>query len=211
MTDAYLNFANSTWGSKLAQGLGLPKPWVLDRHEPGQPVIQGSILVGGTADSALLPSLANIFQSIGAQTVAHRDMPQWIPLANQTGLMTGRWGQEDQPGEKVKALVFDATGLTDSTQSTALYHFFHDAARSVLPCGRVVVLGRAPEHCSSARQATVQRALEGLTRSLAKELKKAITAQLVYVAPQAESALESTLEQLMNNSCGVPLRLRTLT
>ena len=198
MTDAYLNFANSTWGSKLAQGLGLPKPWVLERHEPGQPVIQGSILVGGTADSTLLHSLAKIFQSIGAQTLAHRELPQWIALANQAGMMSGRWGQEDQPGEKVKALVFDATGLTDSSQSSALYQFFHEAARSVLPCGRVVVLGRAPEHCRSARQATVQRALEGLTRSLAKELKKAITAHLIYVAPQAEFALESTLRFVLS-------------
>ena len=96
------------------------------------------------------------------------------------------------PGEKVKALVFDATGMNDSTQSDALYTFFHDAARSVLPCGRVVVIGRPPEACANPRKATVQRALEGLTRSLAKELKKAIGVQLVYVAEGAEDQVEST-------------------
>jgi 3-oxoacyl-[acyl-carrier protein] reductase len=98
----------------------------------------------------------------------------------------------------VKALVFDATGLTDSTQSDALYQFFHDAARSVLPCGRVVILGRPPEGCATARQATIQRALEGLSRSLAKELKKAIAVQLVYVAEGAEDQLESTLRFLLS-------------
>jgi 3-oxoacyl-[acyl-carrier protein] reductase len=118
--------------------------------------------------------------------------------ANHAGLMTGRWGHEDQAGEKVKALVFDATGMTDSTQAHALYQFFHDTARSILPCGRVLVLGRPPEACSTARQATVQRALEGLTRSLAKELKKAITVQLVYVAEQAQDELESTLRFLLS-------------
>jgi len=198
MSDSYLNFANSPWGAKLTETLGLPKPWVLERYEAGQPVVRGSILVGGTTDSTLLPTLAQIFKSMGANTLAHRQLPHWMGAANHAGLMTGRWGHEDQPGEKVKALVFDATGLTDSSQSTALYQFFHDAARSVLPCGRVVVLGRAPESCVTARQATIQRALEGLTRSLAKELKKAITAQLVYVAPDAQDALESTLRFLLS-------------
>jgi 3-oxoacyl-[acyl-carrier protein] reductase len=198
MSDSYLNFANSPWGGKLADTLGLPKPWVLERYAVGQPVVSGSILVGGTADSALLPALAQVFKSIGANTMAHRQLPHWMGAANHAGLMTGRWGHEDQPGEKVKALVFDATGLTDSTQSGALYQFFHDAARSILPCGRVLVLGRPPEACSTARQATVQRALEGLTRSLAKELKKAITVQLVYVAEQAQDELESTLRFLLS-------------
>ena len=198
MSDSYLNFVNSPWGGKLTETLGLPKPWVLERYEAGQPVVRGTILVGGTTDSALLPALAQIFKSIGAHTLAHRQLPHWMGAANHAGLMTGRWGHEDQPGEKVKALVFDATGLTDSTQSGALYQFFHDAARSILPCGRVVVLGRPPEACSTARQATVQRALEGLTRSLAKELKKAITVQLVYVAEQAQDELESTLRFLLS-------------
>lgn len=198
MSDSYLNFANSPWGGKLTETLGLPKPLVLERYEAGQPVVRGSILVGGTTDSALLPALAQIFKSIGALTLAHRQLPHWMGAANHAGLMTGRWGHEDQAGEKVKALVFDATGLTDSTQAHALYQFFHDTARSILPCGRVLVLGRPPEACSTARQATVQRALEGLTRSLAKELKKAITVQLVYVAEQAQDELESTLRFLLS-------------
>ena len=198
MSDSYLNFANSPWGGKLTETLGLPKPLVLERYEAGQPVVRGSILVGGTTDSALLPALAQIFKSIGALTLAHRQLPHWMGAANHAGLMTGRWGHEDQAGEKVKALVFDATGLIDSTQAHALYQFFHDTARSILPCGRVLVLGRPPEACSTARQATVQRALEGLTRSLAKELKKAITVQLVYVAEQAQDELESTLRFLLS-------------
>jgi 3-oxoacyl-[acyl-carrier protein] reductase len=135
------------------------------------------------------------------QTLAHRSLPQWTQIANQAGLMSGRWGVQDKPGEKVKALVFDATGLQDSAEADALYHFFHDAARSLLPCGRVLVLGRPPEACASPRQATVQRALEGLTRSLAKELKRAVAVQLVYVAQGAEGQLESSLRFLLSPRC----------
>ena len=179
MNDSYLGFANSTLGSRIAAMLGLPQPLPLERFEPGQPVIKGGVLVGGGGTPQLLNALVGAFKSMGAQTVAHKSLPQWMGLANEAGMMTGRWGVADQPGEKVKALVFDATGLTDSSESDTLYNFFHDAARSVLPCGRVVVLGRPPEACHNPRQSTIQRALEGLSRSLAKELKKAIGVQLV--------------------------------
>ncbi|MFZ5520340.1 MAG: 3-oxoacyl-ACP reductase [Pseudomonadota bacterium] len=193
MKDGYLDFANSAVGAKLVNALGLPKPLPLERHRPGAPVIDGPVLVGGGGEPQLLDALAAVFKSIGAHTLAHERAVQWIPRANAAGLTTGRWS-----GEKVKALVFDATGLTDSTQSDELYHFFHDAARSVLPCGRVVVLGRPPEQCRSARQATIQRALEGLTRSLGKELRKGINAQLVYVAEGAQDQIESTLRFLLS-------------
>jgi 3-oxoacyl-[acyl-carrier protein] reductase len=198
MTDSYLGFANSTLGSRIAAMLGLPQPLPLERYQPGQPVIKGGVLLGGGGNPQLLNALVAAFEAMDAQTVAHKSLPQWLSLANEAGMMTGRWGVADQAGEKVKALVFDATGLTDSTQSDTIYNFFHDAARSVLPCGRVVVLGRPPEGCATPRQATIQRALEGLTRSLAKELKRAITVQLVYVAEGAEDQLESTLRFLLS-------------
>ena len=198
MNDSYLGFANSTLGSRIAAMLGLPQPLPLERFKPGQPVIKGGVLLGGGENPQLLSALVAAFKSMAAQTVAHKSLPQWVGLANGAGMMTGRWGVADQAGEKVKALVFDATGLTDSSQSEAIYEFFHDAARSVLPCGRVVVLGRPPEDCVNPRQATIQRALEGLTRSLAKELKRAIAVQLVYVAEGAEDQLEHTLRFLLS-------------
>ena len=40
--------------------------------------------------------------------------------------------------------------------------------------GRIIVLGRTPESCDNPRYATAQRALEGFTRSLGKEVKKAM-------------------------------------
>ena len=198
MKDGYIDFANSNVGAKLVNALGLPKPMPLERYQAGQPVAKGTVLVGGGGEPQLLEALAGVFQRIGVQTLAHERLPQWVAVANKAGLTTGRWGSNGQPGEKVKALVFDATGLTDSTQSDALYWFFHDAARSLLPCGRVVVLGRPPEACTSPRQATIQRGLEGLTRSLGKELKKGSNAQLVYVAEGAESQVESTLRFLLS-------------
>ncbi len=47
--------------------------------------------------------------------------------------------------------------------------------------------------CATPRQWTAQRALEGLTRSLGKEARRGITANLVYVGEGAENGIEATL------------------
>lgn len=198
MSDSYLNFANSSFGARLADLVGLPKPLLLERYRPDQPVLDGTLLLGGGAVPELLQPLAKLFAAMGVQSVAHRELPQWLSIANQHGLLSGRWGVQDKPGARVKALLFDATGMTDSSQSDALYGFFHETVRSVLPCGRVIVIGRPPEACPSPRKATVQRALEGLTRALGKELKRAITVNLVYCAEGAEDQLEATLRFLLS-------------
>jgi 3-oxoacyl-[acyl-carrier protein] reductase len=57
----------------------------------------------------------------------------------------------------------------------------------------VIVVGRPPEACENPQTAVAQRALEGLTRSIGKEVRRGATAQLIYVAPGGESHIESTL------------------
>jgi 3-oxoacyl-[acyl-carrier protein] reductase len=111
MSDSYLNFANSAFGAKLTNMMGLPKPLLLARYRTDQPVLSGSLLLGAAPAAELLAPLAKAFAAMGVQTVAHHSLPQWVAIANQHGLTTGRWGVENQPGAKVKALVFDATGM----------------------------------------------------------------------------------------------------
>ena len=193
MSDAYLNFANSAFGARLAGMLGLPRPVPLERFEAGQPVVAGDVLVGAGGTPELLPALLAAFRAMRAATVAHRSVQGWTAMANQAGLMSGLWSTGEQPGGPLKAVVFDATGLATVAQAEALYQCFHDAVRSLQSCGRVLVLGRPPEACPVAEQATVQRALEGFVKSLAKEVKRGIAVQLVYVAPGAEAQLEGTL------------------
>jgi 3-oxoacyl-[acyl-carrier protein] reductase len=100
---------------------------------------------------------------------------------------------------KAKALVFDASGIADSTELVELQRFFYPAVPRLRRSGRVVVLGTTPALAGSARAQTAQRALEGFTRSLAKEIGgKGATAQLVYVEPGAEDQLASTLRFLLS-------------
>lgn len=188
--DRYLKFVNTKFGIKLASFLGLPRPQILQRYQAGQPLINGKVVIGADSQSALssvlLPALLTNLDAMNASVFAHP------VLSNMTELPA--WS----PAEKPKALVFDATNIVSSEQTSTLYEFFHSTTRSVLPGGRVIVFGRPPATCADAKQATIQRALEGFTRSLAKELGKGINVQLVYVEEGAEAHTESTLRFLLS-------------
>ncbi|RKE36559.1 3-oxoacyl-[acyl-carrier protein] reductase [Paraburkholderia sp. BL23I1N1] len=194
MNDSYLNFVNSPFGARLARSLGLPKPEVLRRYRADQPEFDGLIAIGAGREPHLLDALASLVASIGMTSVAHESAGLWVPLANRHGLMTGRFeAAESGSHGKLTALLFDASGIEDSSQLEPLHAFFHDTLRSLGKCGRIVVLGRPPEACATPRQWTAQRALEGLTRSLGKEARRGITANLVYVEQGAENGIEATL------------------
>ncbi|MEV1288396.1 3-oxoacyl-ACP reductase [Micromonospora sp. NPDC049679] len=180
MSDRYASFAHSGPGKALVKRLGLPDPPRLRRHRPGDPLVPAPVLLGAAPNGRLLEPVRKMLTSAGVEV---RDP---VPA-------------DDSARPPLNAaLVFDATGITDSTGLRALYDFFHPLARALHPSGRVIVLGTPPEACASPREATAQRALEGLTRSLGKEFGRGTTAQLVYVAPGAESAVESTLRFLLS-------------
>jgi len=194
MNDSYLNFVNSPFGARLARSLGLPKPEVLRRYRAHEPEFGGLIAIGAAREPHLLEALAQLVASIGVTSVAHESAGLWMPLAHRHGLMTGRFEPADSgSAARVAALIFDASGIEDSSQMEPLHAFFHDTLRSLGKCGRIVVLGRPPQECANPRQWTAQRALEGFTRSLGKEARRGITANLVYVSVGAEERLEATL------------------
>src|SRR4051794_5567772 len=102
---------------------------------------------------------------------------------------------EDAP---LAAAAFDASGLTGIEGVRRLYEFFHPLMRRIGESGRVLVLGTPPEDCDDPAAAIAQRALEGFTRSVAKELRHGATAQTLLVAPGAEAGAESTLRFLLS-------------
>ncbi|WP_433360305.1 3-oxoacyl-ACP reductase [Actinoplanes sp. CA-142083] len=175
MGDRYANFANSGMGRGVVKRLGLPDPPRLRRYQPGGSLTNGPVLIGAAPGGRLSGTLAKLLEAAGTETADVAD---------------------DQ--QKYGALVFDATGIADSTGLRALYDFFHPVARSLTSSGRVIVLGTPPAAAANPREATAQRALEGLTRSIGKEFGRGITSQLVCVAPGGETAVESTLRFLLS-------------
>ncbi|TCB91289.1 3-oxoacyl-ACP reductase [Micromonospora zingiberis] len=187
MTDRYASFVQSGTGRALVKRLGLPDPPRLRRYAPGEPILPGPVLLGAAPGGRLAEPVGKILAAAG---LALRDPATAVPDPT-----TGR-----TPASA--ALVYDATGITDSTGLRQLYDFFHPQARAVQPSGRVIVLGTPPAECPTPREATAQRALEGLTRSIGKEFGRGITAQLVHVTGRADegtwTSLEATLRFLLS-------------
>ena len=73
-------------------------------------------------------------------------------------------------------------------------------------CARVVVIGRDPALATSPAQRAARRALEGITRSVAKELRAGATANLVLVADGSEGAVLGTVTFLLSGPVGLRRR-----
>jgi 3-oxoacyl-[acyl-carrier protein] reductase len=173
MSDRYAQLVNAPGLAKLAGGLGLPRPVELERHREGAPVLSGAVLSGAAPGARLERPLKATLDRIGVE----------------------RAGAEG----KAKALIFDASGISDSTELVELQRFFYPGVGRLQRNGRVVVLGVPPAEAGSTRAATAQRALEGFTRSLGKEVGgRGATAQLVRVCAGGEEQLESTLRFLLS-------------
>ncbi len=177
MSDRYQSFTSSALGKLLVKNLGLPDPVVLDRWTEGAPLVDGTVVVGGAG--RLVDQVISSLDSLGISSL---------------GTSTLATAPEAEPPERntVKGLVFDATGIRTSAGLIALQEFFGPRMRSLTSCARVVVLGSVPEQLTGAER-IAQRALEGFTRSLGKEIGRGSTVQLVYVAEGAETAVDSTL------------------
>jgi 3-oxoacyl-[acyl-carrier protein] reductase len=181
MADRYQAWTAGAMGGFVAKRLGLPRPEPLRRYRSGAAVLDGPVVVGGVADAAggrLLKPLRTLLEGFLAQI--------GDGMAAGTGVTAPA------------ALVFDATGVTDSGRLAELYSFFHAHVRSLAPCGRVLILATPPDLAGSVREAVAQRAVEGFMRSLGKELRRGGTANLLQVAPGAENAIESSVRFLLS-------------
>ncbi|MXP21970.1 3-oxoacyl-ACP reductase [Gordonia sp. HNM0687] len=178
-TGLYSNFVHSAPGSFLAKQAGLPVPPTLRRYKASEPPLPGPVLLGGAG--RLVEPLREMLSA-----------PDYTLIQNAT---SGR------SADKYGALVFDATGITSPAELRQLFEFFQPQMRSLAPSARLLVLGTTPELVSDPNEHVAQRALEGFTRSVGKELQKGATVQLVYVSPDAKTGLtglESTVRFVLS-------------
>lgn len=197
MTDRYAQLVNAPLAGSLAHRLGLPQPVALERHRPGDPVVRGRVLLGAAPGGRLAGAVAEVLAEAQADVASGLGEPVRSALA-AAGLDAAVFNPQAPGEQRFKALVLDAGGIATCTELVALQEFFHPTVRRIERCGRVIVLGVPPEDCANPRAATAQRALEGFTRSLGKEIGRGATVQLVYVAPGAEDGLASTLRFLLS-------------
>jgi 3-oxoacyl-[acyl-carrier protein] reductase len=182
-SDRYAEFVRGPIGGFIAPKVGLPQPPKLERYRKGEPLVAGKVLIGSAPGGRLTGALEAVFSGAGSD------------------YEVAEAGVAPAGDERYKALVFDATGISDSTELEELWRFFHSTIKRVKSCGRVIVLGTQPELTGGSRPATAQRAIEGFTRAMGKEIRHGSTVNLVYVAPGAEDQIESTVRFFVSPRC----------
>ena len=193
MSDRYQQLVNTPIGKVVSKQIGLPAPVTLERYERGQPVVTGPVLFGAARRARLAGAVARVLANIDAEV--HTRLSDEVRTAAADAGISAQVFNPDVASDDqgFKALVFDASGIADSTQLHEAYAFFHPTIRRVQPSGRILVLGTTPDDARTPRHATAQRALEGFVRSMGKEVRRGATAQLIYVGKKAEDQIESTL------------------
>ncbi|MGV6394565.1 3-oxoacyl-ACP reductase [Pseudomonas caspiana] len=178
-SDRYIDFANSDLGSRLVGAIGLPKPVRLERWQAGRlRPIEGTLLIsaGPLADQVRLfaQRLTDSLYSFGAD-------------------VTGATAWVADQGPKIKAVVFDASAFANTDDLKRLREFFQPLLKNLDHSAHIVILGHAPATFDDPFIASTQQALEGFSRSLAKEMRNGGTVQLLQVDNGAEDQLEGAL------------------
>ena len=171
MTDTYSDLVNSKVGKQVASRLGLPRPVRLRRYAPDQPLVPGPVLVAGVGDAPLAARAADVLRG---------DAIDIIPVVAE--------------GQRVGAVVLDLTQARELTDLDAFRTILGPALKRLAPSGRVVVFGgsMATAGTDPMLRAT-RRALEGVVRSIGKELRAGATANLVTVVEGEEANADAAL------------------
>jgi 3-oxoacyl-[acyl-carrier protein] reductase len=175
VSDWYRDFANSGVGTTLTKKLGLPRPAVLRRHTPGDPLLPGPAVIGSAGEGRLRDPLTAVLKDAGVTVQS--------PVTAD--------GATD--GERPAAVLLDATGLRSPADLASAHDFLRPAVKRLAASGRVLVLADPPSSADSPAQAAARQALDGLVRSVAKELLNGSTANLIFVPEGAEAAIASPL------------------
>lgn len=187
MSDRYLNLVNSPVGSAVASRVGLPRPAVLRRYNAGDPVLPGAVLLGSTAGKPAA-ALRQALTSAG------------VEVSEAIGA-----------GDKVAAVVLDARSIAAPADLSTLREFLAPGVKALGASGRVIVIGRPADGADITVDAARQ-ALDGIVRSLAKDLRRGATANLLLVEGASDTgALPSALRFFLSGKSayvdGQPVRL----
>jgi 3-oxoacyl-[acyl-carrier protein] reductase len=171
VADTYSDLVNSKVGKQVASRLGLPRPARLRRYAPGEPLVPGPVLVGGLGSAPLAARAAALLRGESVEVVSV--VPE---------------------GARVGAVVLDVSQATQLTDLDVFRAMLGPALKRLAPSGRVVVFGGwlAAAGTDPMLRAT-RRAVEGVVRSIGKELRAGATANLVTVLEGQEANADAAL------------------
>ncbi len=171
MTDNYTRFVSRGLGQDLAKRLGLPQPVILRRYRPDAPLVEGPVLVQGSTAGA---------DELAAALLA------WNLDVRRHAV----------PKEKLGAiiLVLDELAHPDDLADPVLTAA--GSLRDLAPNARVISLSRTAAGAAAPAAAAARQGVDGLLRSLAKELRAGSTANGILLGDGATTTSPSALGAL---------------
>ncbi|GAA5230290.1 3-oxoacyl-ACP reductase [Arthrobacter cryoconiti] len=155
--DKYTQFVSRGFGKDLAKRLGLPQPAILRRYSPGAPLVEGPVLVVGHTSGA--DSVASVLLSWGLDVRRHAT-----------------------PKEKLGAIVLVLDELAHPDQLSAPLLVAGASVRDLARNARVVSISREAIASDVPEMAAARNSIDGIVRSLAKELRAGATANGIVLA-----------------------------
>ncbi|HOB04377.1 MAG TPA: 3-oxoacyl-ACP reductase [Propionibacteriaceae bacterium] len=180
---------NSAAGRSVATKLGVPPAAELrrGRKAPAGPIVLGTV---GAGDGLV------------ARTLTLLGIEPAEPVLDTPDARTADENGKPQPPRyagKIGALVLDLTGLTTVAELEQVRAMLRPAVRALEGSGRLVLVGRVPETMEVLEARAVQQGLDGLNRTLAKELRAGATSNLVWLDPATSAeGFASTLSFLLD-------------
>lgn len=175
MTDKYTQFVSHGIGKDLAKRLGLPQPAVLRRYKAGEPLVPGPVLLLGSGNG----------KAAGADELA--------------SVLLG-WGLDVRrnalPKEKLGAIILVLDDVAHPEDLAGPVLTVAQSLRELLPSARVVTISRTSASAPSPAAAAGRQGVDGLLRSLAKELRAGATANGILLGGSAGTTSPSTLGAL---------------
>lgn len=156
--------------SSAAKKVGVPQPTRLRRYRPGDPLVEGPVLVAGGGRCAKV--LAGRLEDAGVRVVS----------------------EADEATDRLGGVILDLSDALDPTALALLQFVGGPAVKKLATNGRVIVIGTDPDTLNDVVEVATQRALEGFTRSLGKELRFGSTANLILAQGDAHDGVWSAVE-----------------
>lgn len=155
--DKYTEFVSRGFGKDLAKRLGLPQPVILRRYSPKAPLVEGPILVLG--------------QGAGADGVA-KVLLDWHQDVRRHAT----------PKEKLGAIVVVLDELEHPEQLSVTMLTVGAALRDLNKNARVITISRPAAISDAPAIAAARNGIDGIVRSLAKELRAGATSNGILLA-----------------------------
>ena len=179
LDDLISGVLDSRVGKAVAAKAGFPEATVLRRGEamPAGPIALAVVEPGA---GSLVPD------ALGALGLDARSALLDTPDARSTDA-DGRQRPPAYPG-RLGAIVVDATAASRIGQLEQVRAVLRPAVKALEPSGRVLIVAADPATASDVEAAAVRQALDGIMRSVGKELRFGATCNLVQVADRATAS-----------------------